>query len=300
MTFLNDHNTNYQVLSRPQDVEELEFFYRPWITVRGENEYQAKESSKKRKLSMEPILPSLKRNRLMTPDSVQSPNIGSTVRPVRVYDPITPICNLKHIPDKCKEQFVVAHGYLYNQLNVDVNIFTMTSEETYDLSHQFEEESEDKSENQSENAKMFVRMCTYAHNPQTTYLIDSSALVSGVSNISQLNNQQACHVPITPAFGEVIHAQARGTIEDPLIGQQGIPALHIPDMNQNLLSVYQYCTGGSSGVQQMGIFTSEGCRFYPIQPNRDVLKALSDRPRTQQGLADQGVYIYSANPRQSN
>ena len=51
---------------------------------------------------------------------------------------------------------------------------------------------------------------------------------------------------------------------------------------------------GSSGVQQIGIFTSEGCRFYPLESNRDVLKQLCGRPRTLQGLADHGVYLYSA------
>ena len=55
-----------------------------------------------------------------------------------------------------------------------------------------------------------------------------------------------------------------------------------------------------TGVQQMGVFTVEGCRFYPIQANKDVLKILSDRPRTLQGLAKQGVYVYSANPSKSN
>ena len=43
-----------------------------------------------------------------------------------------------------------------------------------------------------------------------------------------------------------------------------------------------------------------GNRFYPLQQNRDVLKKLNHRPRTIQGLADQGVYLYSANtPSQS-
>ena len=69
-------------------------------------------------------------------------------------------------------------------------------------------------------------------------------------------------------------------------------------MHQYLLSVYQVCTGGSSWVQQVGIFTCEGCRFYPLQPNRDVLKVLNDRPRTLQGLADQEVNLYSANSSQ--
>ena len=138
-------------------------------------------------------------------------------------------------------------------------------------------------------------MCKYTATNNAVFLIDSGASVSGVSQTSFLDDPQLCQVPITPAFGEVIHAKAKGTIRDSILGQLGVPALHIPNMHKNLLSVHQVCTGGRSKVQQIGIFTSEGCRFYPLETNRDVLKLLCDRPRTLQGLADQGVYLYSAN-----
>ena len=132
------------------------------------------------------------------------------------------------------------------------------------------------------------------------YLLDSGASFSGVNSKTLIDNPQPCHIPITPAFGAPMHAKTRGTINDPLIGHLGIPALHLPAMNQNLVSVFRFCSGGSTGVQQMGVFTVEGCRFYPIQANKDVLKILSDRPRTLQGSAKQGVYVYSANPSKSN
>ena len=43
MTFSKDDNTNNHVFSRPQDVEELEFFNRPWIEVKKERENQRKK-----------------------------------------------------------------------------------------------------------------------------------------------------------------------------------------------------------------------------------------------------------------
>ena len=36
----------------------------------------------------------------------------------------------------------------------------------------------------------------------------------------------------------------------------GIKATHIEGMHHNLLSVHQVCTGGESGEEQIGIFTS--------------------------------------------
>ena len=128
--------------------------------------------------------------------------------------------------------------------------------------------NEDQNKNNGEKTNMFVQgvvqmnTCTTVE-PQL-FIMDSGASFSGVSKVSQLNNAQACHIPITPAFGSSMHAQTRGTINDPLIGHLGIPALHLPAMNQNLCSVFGFCTGGSTGVQQMGVFTVEGCRFYPL------------------------------------
>ena len=115
---------------------------------------------------------------------------------------------------------------------------------------------------------MFVHMCTYAQLPEREYIVDSGASVSGVSDISQLNNPQTCHVPITPAFGKVMHAQARGTINDPLIGHLGIPALHLPAMNQNLVSVFGFWSGGVPGSNKWAYSQLKDADFTLFKPTR--------------------------------
>ena len=142
---------------------------------------------------------------------------------------------------------------------------------------------------------MFIVQMNSMHNPTaTTFLIDSGASISGVARHESLQNATTCKTPITPAFGEVLCATAEGHIRDDIIGPMVIKALHIPAMHQNLLSVHQLCAGGASGQQQVGIFTSEGCKFFNRENNRDVLQTLSTRRDTLHGLAKQGVYMYSS------
>ena len=43
------------------------------------------------------------------------------------------------------------------------------------------------------------------------------------------------------------------------------------------LSVHQVYTGGESGEEQVGIFTSEGCQFFPLSISREALKIGSCR-----------------------
>ena len=44
---------------------------------------------------------------------------------------------------------------------------------------------------------------------------------------------------------------------------------------------------------QVGVFTNEGCRLFPLEDSRDALKLLSTKKQTFQGLAQDGVYVYS-------
>ena len=77
------------------------------------------------------------------------------------------------------------------------------------------------------------------------------------------------------------------------LGQLNIRALHVDKMHHNLLSVHQLCEGGESRTKQVGVFTDEGCRFFPLNHCRDALKLLSSKPQTFYGLAQNGVYIYA-------
>lgn len=125
-----------------------------------------------------------------------------------------------------------------------------------------------------------------------SFLFDSGASVSGVRSTDHLFRVQPCDQNITPAFGPQFKATTKGYINDPILSSMGIPALHVP-MHRNLLSVTSVCAGGVHGKQHVGIFTAEGCRFYDLEANRDILKALSARPVTLQGIAENGVYVYN-------
>ena len=65
-----------------------------------------------------------------------------------------------------------------------------------------------------------------------------------------------------------MNATSGGLIGDPIFQDLGIKAIHIKGMHNNLLSVHQECTGGESGEEQVGIFTSEGCQFFPLSNSR--------------------------------
>ena len=99
--------------------------------------------------------------------------------------------------------------------------------------------------------------------------------------------------PLTPAFGEMITATSEGSIRDPRLGQLNIRALYVDKMHHNLLSVHQLCEGGESRTKQVGVFTDEGCRLFPLDHCRDAVKLLSSKPQTFCGLAKNGVYIYA-------
>ena len=47
-------------------------------------------------------------------------------------------------------------------------------------------------------------------------------------------------------------------------------------MHHKLLSVHQVCAGGNNNQRQVGVFTDEGCRFFPLDTCWDALKLLSN------------------------
>ena len=81
--------------------------------------------------------------------------------------------------------------------------------------------------------------------------------------------------------------------DDPVLSPMGIRVLQVDDMHHKLLSVHQVCSGGNNNQKQVGVFTDEGCRFFPLDTCLDALKLLSNKKQTFYGLAHNGVYLYS-------
>ena len=112
------------------------------------------------------------------------------------------------------------------------------------------------------------------------WLIVSGAAISGTGTRGDIASMRRCNIPITPAFGEVTRA-ATERIIDSVLGQLGIRVLHVDNMNHKLLSVHQVCDGGSQHHHhQVGVFTNEGCRFFPAKDCRYALKLLSSPRRS--------------------
>ena len=46
-------------------------------------------------------------------------------------------------------------------------------------------------------------------------------------------------------------------------------------------------------LEQVGIFTSEGCQFFPLSACKEALNIMSKCPSTFYGLVKGGVYVYA-------
>ena len=137
-----------------------------------------------------------------------------------------------------------------------------------------------------------VSMCSTTQKTPC-WLIDSGAAVSGTHDLGDISLRTECHVPITPAFGKDFVATTRGSINLPALIDLDVRVLHIAEMHHKLLSVFEVCNGGANNVQQVGIFTNEGCRFFPIDDCQQALQMLSQKQDTFFGKVDNGVYKYS-------
>ena len=127
----------------------------------------------------------------------------------------------------------------------------------------------------------------------TSWMVDSGAGMSDTSSTTNLKDTIRCKIPITSAFRAVLNATTEGLISDPTYRELGIKAIQIEGMHHNLLSVHQVCTGGESGEEQVGIFISEGCKFFPLSKSREALKIMSTCTNTFYGLVKGGVYVYA-------
>ena len=145
------------------------------------------------------------------------------------------------------------------------------------------------------NMSMFIAPVAMlsAQSHSINWMADSGAGMSGTSITNNLRDTMSCRIPITPAFESVLNATAEGVISNPTLTKLGIYAIHIDGMHHNLLSAQQVCAGGTSGQEQVGIFSSEGCQFFPLSACREALNIMSKCPSTFYGLVKGGVYVYA-------
>ena len=264
---------------------------------RGRDEQDKNVSVKKRKIANGPV------RRYELDDFVEN-NVLNTTTDTK-FCPTSPIVNIPLIT----ELFTSAEDQAtIKNVNREHNHMVFCSEnnmrkqlmmEGY-ITDENEDDSDDRSVDDNEKDEKSVNMFMVPNgismssmSSSTSWLIDSGAGLSGTNNRNLLACPSTCRVPITPAFGEMITATSEGSIRDPRLGQLNIRALHVDKMHHNVFSVHQLCEGGESRTKQVGVFTDEGCRFFPLNNCRDALKLLSSKPQTFYGLAQNGVYIYA-------
>ena len=244
---------------------------------RGENAIQGMESNVKRKRHREPITP-LGLKKLTKKDCPgDEENTEGSKSESPAYNPTSPSSTVETTKSSGKAQTQGPGTTLeFTPVREPEPAVNSISEERADMS-------------------MFIAPVAMnsAQVAQSNWMVDLGAVMSGTSSTINLKDTMRCRIPITPAFGEVMNATSEGLINDPTFKQLGIKAIHIEDMHQNLLSVHQICTGGESGGEQVGIFTSEGCQFFPLSKCREALKIMSKCNNTFYRLVKGGVYAYA-------
>jgi hypothetical protein len=120
-------------------------------------------------------------------------------------------------------------------------------------------------------------------------VFDSGRSISGTSNITNLTDVTDCGpLSVQGAFGPSTQPKKRG-----LLTPLGLDAILLPGMgNQTLVSLSQYCAGGTSDVQNVGVFTKSGFRKFSLNSALPALKLLSEHGHeVTRGTVKEGIYV---------
>jgi hypothetical protein len=120
-------------------------------------------------------------------------------------------------------------------------------------------------------------------------IFDSGCSISGTSNVNALSNITDCPpMQVQGAFGPSTQPSKRGT-RSPL----GLEAILLPGLgNQTLVSISQFCAGGTTGAQNVGVFTSDGFRMFRLDTVLPALKLMAEHGHEiVRGTVQEGIYV---------
>jgi hypothetical protein len=82
-------------------------------------------------------------------------------------------------------------------------------------------------------------------------------------------------------------------LSDPPLNPRNVACSRLPGMgNQTLDSLSQYCAGGTSGVQNVGVFTKSGFRMFSLNSALPALKLLSENGHeVTRGTVKESIYV---------
>jgi hypothetical protein len=124
-------------------------------------------------------------------------------------------------------------------------------------------------------------------------VFDSGCSISGTSNINSLSDVTDCGpMSVQGAFGPSTQPKKRGTLTP-----YGLEAILLPGMgNQTLVSLSQFCAGGPSGKQNVGVFTASGFRMFTLDSALPALKVLAEHGHeVVRGTVNEGIYVQESN-----
>jgi hypothetical protein len=120
-------------------------------------------------------------------------------------------------------------------------------------------------------------------------IFDSGCSISGTSNVNALSNITDCPpMQVQGAFGPSTQPSKRGTL-----GPLGLEAILLPGLgNQTLVSISQFCAGGTTGAQNVGVFTSDGFRMFRLDTVLPALKLMAEHGHEiVRGTVQEGIYV---------
>ena len=121
------------------------------------------------------------------------------------------------------------------------------------------------------------------------FIMDSGAGKCGTSDISLLKDVRPCHdITVTGAFGPSTAPTQAGKF-----GPLNLDAVHIEGMgSQTLVSLSQFCAGGSTGTKYIGVFTPTEYRMYDMLTALPILSDLARHGKeAERGNVQNGIYV---------
>jgi hypothetical protein len=78
-----------------------------------------------------------------------------------------------------------------------------------------------------------------------------------------------------------------------VLGPLGLEAILLPGLgNQTLVSISQFCAGGTTGAQNVGVFTSDGFRMFRLDTVLPALKLMAEHGHEiVHGTVQEGIYV---------
>ena len=147
----------------------------------------------------------------------------------------------------------------------------------------------DNDEDTSEMHYFSTVALNHMSSTSTKFIMDSGAGKCGTSNLSILKNVIPCQdITVTGAFGPSTSPTHTGKL-----GPLNLDAVHTEGMGkQTLVSLSQFCAGGTTGTKYIGVFTPTEYRMYEMHSAVLILSTLAKTgKKAERGSVQNGIYI---------